>query len=52
MTMKTKRTARIMMTVFGAAMVAGSLGGCATVKGMGRDITSAGQAGENVIKGK
>lgn len=28
------------------------LTGCATVKGLGRDIESAGQAGEDVIKGR
>lgn len=28
------------------------LGACATVKGVGRDIQSVGQAGEDVIKGR
>lgn len=36
-----------------ALSVAGlALGGCATVKGAGKDITSAGQAGEDAINGK
>lgn len=47
-----KSAARIAAAVAGVALIAMSLGGCATVKGMGRDITSVGQAGENVIKGK
>jgi len=38
------------------ALVAGSLAlgasACNTVKGAGRDVQSAGQAGEDVIKGK
>jgi predicted small secreted protein len=29
-----------------------TLSGCATVKGAGKDIQSAGQAGEDAIKGK
>lgn len=49
---KNKIAVRIAMTMAGVVLVALSLGGCATVKGMGRDITSVGQASENVIKGK
>ena len=36
-------------TVLGAALL---LAACATVKGVGSDIQSVGQAGEDVIKGK
>jgi predicted small secreted protein len=44
--------ARTAMMTVAIAMAALTLSGCATVKGAGRDITSVGQAGENVIKGK
>ena len=36
-------------TLAGASLL---LSGCATVKGVGRDIQSVGQAGEDAIKGK
>jgi predicted small secreted protein len=49
---KTKGGARIAIMAGVAAMAAMALSGCATVKGAGRDITSAGQAGENAIHGK
>ena len=41
----------IRKTVFGAALVAMMMGsaGCNTVKGLGRDIESVGQKGEEVI---
>ncbi|MFT3964920.1 MAG: entericidin A/B family lipoprotein [Sphingobium sp.] len=35
-----------------AALAALTLGGCATVKGAGRDITSVGQAGSDAINGR
>ncbi|MET0240671.1 MAG: entericidin A/B family lipoprotein [Sphingobium sp.] len=44
----TKRV--VMMAAMGLAVVA--LAGCATVKGLGRDISSAGQAGEDAINGR
>ncbi|MET0366162.1 MAG: entericidin EcnAB [Sphingobium sp.] len=34
-----------------AALAALALSGCATVKGVGRDITSVGQAGSDAING-
>jgi len=37
------------VTLAGAALL---LSGCATVKGVGKDISSVGQAGEDAIKGK
>lgn len=40
------------MVVVAGALVVLALGGCATVKGVGRDITSAGEAGQKVIKGQ
>jgi entericidin A len=39
----------VLTALAGAALL---LAGCATVKGMGRDIESVGQAGEDAMKGK
>ncbi len=39
----------LLCALAGAALI---LAGCATVKGLGRDIESAGQAGEDVINGR
>ena len=48
----TAKAARLALASGALAVAALALGGCATVKGMGRDITSAGQAGEDAIKGR
>lgn len=37
--------------ILAMALAAMTLGGCATVKGVGRDITSVGQAGQDVLHG-
>jgi predicted small secreted protein len=52
--MKIRKSAMGARTVaaFGVAVLAFTLTGCATVKGMGRDITSVGQASEDAINGK
>lgn len=47
--MKPKKAPLLLSALAGAALL---LSGCATVKGLGSDIQSAGQAGEDVIKGK
>jgi predicted small secreted protein len=39
----------VLSALAGAALL---LAGCATVKGVGKDIQSVGQAGEDAIKGK
>lgn len=44
-----RKTSLLLAALAGSALL---LSACATVKGMGRDIESAGQAGEDVIKGK
>lgn len=43
------KTSLFLSALAGAALL---LAGCATVKGVGKDIQSVGQAGEDVIKGK
>jgi len=43
------KTSLFVTVLAGAALL---LAGCATVKGVGKDIQSVGQAGEDVIKGK
>lgn len=49
---KTRATARAAVMAGMVAMAALALSGCATVKGMGRDISSAGQAGEDALHGR
>ena len=44
-----KRAAALLALLMGASL---SLAACATVKGAGKDISSVGQAGEDVINGK
>jgi predicted small secreted protein len=43
------KASRLFVTLVGTALL---LAGCATVKGVGKDISSVGQASEDAIKGK
>lgn len=51
---RTFGTRRVRGTAIVAALALGTLalGACNTVKGAGKDVQSAGQAGEDAIKGK